>query len=110
MSWINETLSYLEYECCWGNENDYNDFFIIGKEKPSLEFLEETYKKIKTNKDIQKRQSQIQKLLLESDYIELPSFLERKGVETYNKWMTYRSDLRRAYHDTNVLLPEAPLE
>ena len=57
---------------------------------------------------IQERQKQIQKLLLESDYIELPSFLERKGVELYNQWMTYRSDLRSAYHDSSLLIPEAP--
>lgn len=65
---------------------------------------------VKNEFELKIRQSTIQRLLLESDYIELPSFLERKGQEIYNQWMTYRSDLRRAYHDTNVLLPEAPLE
>lgn len=56
------------------------------------------------------KQSKIKQLLLESDYIELPSFIERKGQEIYNTWMTYRAELRRAYHDTNVPLPESPLE
>ena len=57
---------------------------------------------------IQIRQSSIQRLLLESDYIELPSFLERKGQEIYNQWMTYRADLRLAYHDSNLPIPEKP--
>ena len=55
-----------------------------------------------------KRQPEIQRLLLESDYIELPSFLERKGVEIYNTWINYRSNLRAAYHDSELPLPEKP--
>jgi len=58
--------------------------------------------------NILKRQPEIQKLLLESDYIELPSFLERKGQETYNQWMTYRANLRLAYHDSELPIPEKP--
>jgi hypothetical protein len=54
------------------------------------------------------RQTNIQRLLLESDYIELPSFLERKGQEIYNTWMTYRANLRAAYHDSELPLPQAP--
>lgn len=109
MNWISDTLSHLGYEYCFGDENDYNDFFIIGKEKPSLEFLEETYKQIKANKNIQERQSKIQKLLLESDYTELPSFIQRKGKEIYNQWMNYRSNLRAAYHDPSLPIPGVPL-
>lgn len=59
--------------------------------------------------ELQIRKSEIQKLLLESDYIELPSFLERKGQEIYNQWMTYRANLRLAYHDPNLPLPQAPI-
>lgn len=55
-----------------------------------------------------KRQPEIQRLLLESDYIELPSFLERKGQETYNQWMIYRASLRLAYHDSELPIPEKP--
>ena len=55
------------------------------------------------------RQGNIQKLLLESDYIELPSFIERKGEEIYNTWMTYRANLRLAYHDSTLPLPQAPI-
>ena len=53
-----------------------------------------------------KRQKEVIPLLLESDYIELPSFLERKGQETYNQWMTYRANLRLAYHDSELPIPE----
>lgn len=55
-----------------------------------------------------KRQPEIQRLLSESDYIELPSFLERKGQEIYNLWMTYRANLRAAYHDSELPIPEKP--
>lgn len=54
------------------------------------------------------KQKQIKKLLLESDYIELPSFIERKGEVVYNQWMTYRENLRLAYHDSNLPIPEMP--
>jgi len=43
-----------------------------------------------------------------SDYIELPSFIERKGQEVYNLWMSYRANLRLAYHDPDYPLPERP--
>lgn len=59
--------------------------------------------------ELQIRKSQIQRLLLESDYIELPSFLERKGSEIYNQWMTYRAELRSAYHDPTLPTPGVPL-
>ena len=62
----------------------------------------------KNLQQLQIRQSSIQRLLLESDYIELPSFLERKGQEIYNQWMTYRANLRSAYYDPTLPLPEAP--
>jgi len=55
------------------------------------------------------RKSIIQKLLLESDYIELPSFIERRGQGTYNTWMAYRSDLRSAYHDSSLPIPQIPI-
>ena len=54
------------------------------------------------------KQTKIKQLLNESDYTELPSFLERKGQETYNQWMIYRANLRLAYHDSSLPLPEAP--
>ena len=57
---------------------------------------------------LENKQTIIKQLLLESDYIELPSFLERKGQEIYNTWMTYRENLRLAYHDSSLPLPEAP--
>lgn len=57
-----------------------------------------------------KKQKEIEKLLLESDYIELPSFLERKGTEVYNQWMSYRTKLRLAYHDQTLSIPEKPEE
>ena len=55
-----------------------------------------------------KRQKEVIPLLLESDYVELPSFLERKGQETYNLWMIYRADLRLAYHDIELPIPQKP--
>lgn len=60
------------------------------------------------NYKIFKKQKRIRKLLLESDYTELPSFLERKGKETYDLWMSYRADLRLAYHDTDLPIPDPP--
>lgn len=39
MNWISETLSFYNYEYSFGNENDYNDYFIINKPKPTLEEL-----------------------------------------------------------------------
>jgi hypothetical protein len=58
--------------------------------------------------NILKRQKEVIPLLLESDYIELPSFLERKGQEIYNLWMTYRENLRLAYHNIEIPIPEKP--
>lgn len=55
-----------------------------------------------------KRQKEVIPLLLESDYIELPSFIERKGEEIYNTWIIYRENLRLAYHDINLPIPEKP--
>jgi antirestriction protein len=108
MDWIKETLSYLKLEYCCGDENDYNDYYTINSEKPTLEYLQEKYKELKINKDTQQKQKESQRLLLESDYIELPSFIQRKGQEVYNKWMSYRSELRLAYHDPELPLPEKP--
>ncbi len=62
----------------------------------------------KNNFELQIRRSQIENLLLQSDYIELPSFLERKGQDSYNLWMTYRENLRSAYHDSELPIPEKP--
>ena len=62
----------------------------------------------KTKFELQIRQINIQKLLLESDYIELPSFIQRKGQEIYNQWMIYRENLRLAYHNSELPIPEAP--
>ena len=108
MNWISETLTYLKYEYCVGNENDYEDYAIIGKDKPTIEYLKEQYDLYFKDKQFKERQSTIQRLLLESDYIELPSFLERKGQEIYDLWMSYRANLRLAYHDPDYPLPERP--
>ena len=108
MNWIGETLTYLKYEYCVGNENDYNDYFIIGKDKPNIEYLKENYDLYFKEKQVKEKQATIQKLLLESDYIDLSSFIERKGQEIYNQWMIYRENLRAAYHDTTLPIPEAP--
>lgn len=75
---------------------------------PTKEEWENEVERLKVLIPIQERQSQIQKLLLESDYIELPSFIERKGQEIYNQWMTYRENLRLAYHNSELPIPEAP--
>jgi hypothetical protein len=54
------------------------------------------------------RQIQIQKLLSESDYIELPSFIQRKGKEKYDLWMSYREKLRSIYSNHDLPLPNKP--
>ena len=75
-------------------------------DEPSLSWIVD--EEAKTNQENLFRKSTIQRLLLESDYIELPSFLERKGTEIYNQWMTYRANLRLAYHDSELPIPEKP--
>lgn len=75
-------------------------------DEPSVSWIVD--EEAKTNQENLFRKSTIQRLLLESDYIELPSFLERKGKEIYNTWMTYRANLRSAYHDSELPLPEKP--
>lgn len=77
--------------------------------QPTKKEWEKEVERLKIILPIQERQKQIQKLLLESDYIELPSFLERKGQGTYNTWMTYRENLRLAYHDSSLPIPETPI-
>lgn len=64
----------------------------------------------KEENDLKIRQMNIQRLLLESDYIELPSFLERKGQSVVDQWKAYRASLRMAYHDKNLSIPEKPVE
>lgn len=62
----------------------------------------------KKENELKIRQSKIQALLLATDYIELPSFLERKGQSAYDAMMKYRSELRKAYHDSSLPIPEVP--
>lgn len=57
---------------------------------------------------IRERQNKIQALLLATDYIELPSFLERKGQKAFEKMYDYRTSLRNAYHNPALPLPEVP--
>lgn len=57
---------------------------------------------------IRERQNKIQTLLLATDYIELPSFLERKGQKAFEKMYDYRTSLRNAYHNPALPLPEVP--
>ena len=57
--------------------------------------------------EISKKQ-QIETLLSKTDYIELPSFRERKGDVEYSKWMNYRQTLRNVYKNLNLEIPELP--
>ena len=75
---------------------------------PTKEEWENEKERLKVLIPIQEKQKEIQRLLLESDYIELPSFIERKGQEIYNQWMTYRENLRLAYHNSELSIPEKP--
>lgn len=54
------------------------------------------------------KKQQIEALLSKTDYIELPSFRERKGDAEYSKWMNYRQALRNAYANVNIQIPEFP--
>lgn len=54
------------------------------------------------------RQIMIKQLLLETDYIELPTFQERKTAEEYQAYLSYRANLRLAYHDKNIEMPQKP--
>jgi hypothetical protein len=84
----------------WDNDNPFK--------KPTKEEFDSQWEETKVIENILKRQKEVIPLLLESDYVELPSFLERKGQETYNLWMSYRANLRLAYHDPDYPLPEKP--
>jgi hypothetical protein len=90
--------------------HDWNTFIFDNPEdKPNEELLNQFIHYVSNILPIKEKQKEIQRLLLESDYIELSSFLERKGQETYNLWMTYRTNLREAYHDFELPIPEKPL-
>ena len=86
-------------------DENSNNWIVDEKAKEDALIIEE---EIRKEFELKTRQSTIQRLLLESDYIELPSFLERKGQEIYNLWITYRNNLRAAYHDTTLPIPEKP--
>jgi hypothetical protein len=65
---------------------------------------------LKKRNELAIRQANIQLLLDKSDYIELPSFIQRKGQSVYDSWMSYRTKLRLAYHDQTLSIPEKPEE
>lgn len=107
---IDKSIKYFEI----GEEfnNDYTDIPLLENER-FQKWDEGSNNWIididsKNNFELQVRQSNIQRLLLESDYIELPSFIERKGQEIYNKWIVYRDNLRLAYHNSQLPIPEIP--
>jgi hypothetical protein len=107
-----EILKLNNYNRSYQSSNvyDWNTFIFDNPEdKPSDEVLNKFIEYVNIQLPIQEKQSQIQKLLLESDYIELPSFIERKGQDIYNKWMNYRTNLRLAYHDSSLPLPQVPI-
>ena len=62
----------------------------------------------KTEFEKTQRLAQIQNLLLQSDYIELPSYLQRKGTTAYNMMMAYREELRTARHNSSLPIPTIP--
>ena len=106
-----EILKLNNYNKSYQSSNvyDWNTFiFDNSEDKPSNELLNEFIEYVNIQLPIQEKQKTIQRLLLESDYIELPSFIERKGEVIYNTWMTYRENLRLAYHDYNLPIPEMP--
>jgi hypothetical protein len=97
------------------NDIETNEFLNAENNTEYLEWLEQgntplpayTEEELaKRNKSI--REEEVRRLLYESDYIELPSFLERKGQEIYNVWMSYRANLRLAFHDIEIPIPEKP--
>ena len=106
-----DILKNVNYNKTYSSKDvyDWNTFIFDNPEdKPNEELLNEFIDYVNTILPIKEKQKKIQKLLLESDYIELPSFLERKGQEIYNQWMTYRENLRLAYHDSELPIPEKP--
>jgi hypothetical protein len=82
----------------------YETYFIWDENSNDWIEDETAIKEIK----LKEKQSLIKVLLLNSDYIELPSFINRKGKEVYDKWMTYRENLRSAYHDDSLEIPVEP--
>lgn len=93
----------------WGDPYEYKDIdWLDERPIPTKEAWEKEVEKLKILIPIQERQSKIKQLLNESDYIELPSFIERKGQEIYNTWIEYRTSLRLAYHNFELPIPEKP--
>jgi hypothetical protein len=86
-------------------DEDSNCWIVDEKAKEDALIIEE---EIRKEFELKTRQSTIQKLLLQSDYIELPSFLQRKGQAIYDEWMTYRDNLRLAFHNIEIPIPETP--
>lgn len=84
-----------------------NESFQKWDEQLNSWILDEETKK---DFELKERQSAVQKLLLQSDYIELPSFLERKGQEAQSAWLQYRAALREAYHNVELPIPGVPFE
>ena len=106
-----EILKLNNYNKSYQSSNiyDWNTFIFDNPEdKPNEELLNEFIDYVNTILPIKEKQKEIQRLLLESDYIELPSFIQRKGQEIYNQWMTYRESLRLAYHNPELPIPEKP--
>lgn len=75
-----DILKNVNYNKTYSSKDvyDWNTFIFDNPEdKPNKELLNEFIDYVNTILPIKEKQKEIQKLLLESDYIELPSFLER---------------------------------
>lgn len=102
MNWISETLSFYKYEFSFGNENDYNDYSIINKPKPTLEEL-----KI-LNIEVKKYncKNTAKQKIFDCDWSVLPDV----KISNKSDFENYRSQLRNYILNPveNPVFPEEP--
>ena len=102
--------------------------WLDSRPKPTKEAWEVEKARLIALAPLQERQTVVKKLLADTDYVELPSYLERNpiggtgssdytmvdgvlqrtGVNKYEIMMAYRAELRKAFHDLTVPIPEFP--
>ena len=102
MNWIRETLTFFKYEYSYGNENDYNDYIVNNKQKPTIEEL-----KI-LNKEVEKYncKHEAKKRIANCDWSVLPDV----NISNKSEFESYRSQLRNLILNPveSPVFPEEP--
>ena len=96
-----------DFDTSYTNKIPKGEVYYVWSEESDDWILDEN---VKRDFDFKIKQSKIKGSLYESDYVELPSFLERKGKDIYDLCIQYRNDLRAAYHSIDLPIPQKPSE